>query len=219
MTIYVTQKQFDLLMRMLPAMKSFYDNQVLPLFEVVAKQYGTSEEDAKKATAIFNAIPVTAPCPNHVFALTLLMSEMDKAEDIDIAPPEVLKTSHFVKRIHIPDATQKTLEYALDTYSRILMGQFFIIYEQLDANLDNPHLQDAWSGAKWEGIDVREMRDILIPELKTSGWNGSYGIAGKDNKEDSKLAYEMLKVIRQHYRNEYILRVTDQPLMICEMDC
>lgn len=219
MILYVTQKQFDLLKRMLPIMKSFYNNQIQPLFEEVAKQYGTSEEDAEKATSIFNSLPVTAPCPNHVSALALLISEMDKAESIDIAPPEVLKTSHFIRKVYISNEARKTLECALDTFSRILMGQFFIIYEQLDANSDNPHIQDAWSGAKWEGIDVREMRDILIPELKTSGWNGSYGIAGKDNKEDSKLAYEMLKVIRQHYRNEYILRVTDQPLMICEMDC
>lgn len=59
------------------------------------------------------------------------------------------------------------------------------------------------------------MRDLLIPDLVKMGWNGSFGIASSDNRYDSKLAYEMLKRIRNR-RDDYILRVTDQPLVVVE---
>lgn len=215
MTIYVTQKQYNLLKRMLPVMRAFYQNDIRPLFEEIAKQYGTTEEDVVKAADIFYSVPVTAACQKDVSELTTLIDEVKKAKNIHIESSDVLRKSPFVKTIHIPDDAKSTLIDALDTYSRVLMGQFFIIYEQLDVNTQNPHIEEAWSDAKWGGINVREMRDVLIPELKCMEWNGSYGIAGKDNKYDSKLSYEMLKVIRKR-RDDYILRVTDQPLLIVD---
>ena len=95
------------------------------------------------------------------------------------------------------------------------MGQFYIIYEKLDMKPGNKHVEESYLDIRLTGIGVREMRDFLIPALKEAGWNGSYGIAGKDNCYESKLAYEMLKVIRKR-RDDYILRITDQPLLIAE---
>lgn len=215
MTIYTTEKQYDLLKRMLPIMREFYNNNPQPLFAEVAKQYGTPEDAADKAYQLFSMVSVTAPCPQKVENIGILISEVNSARKVDIESPEVLKQSRFVRVVNIPKETKSTLENCLDTFSRVLMGQFFIIYEQLDMKEGNKHVEDKYWDIRWTGSGVREMRDFLIPELRDAGWNGSYGIAGKDNPYDSKLAYEMLKIIRRRH-DDYILRITDQPLMIAE---
>lgn len=60
MTIYTTEKQFDLLKRMLPIMKEFYNNNPQPLFAEVAQQYGTMGDGADKAYRLFSEVSVTA---------------------------------------------------------------------------------------------------------------------------------------------------------------
>ena len=145
---------------------------------------------------------------------------MKNAENIHIQSSEKTKNDPFVKKVFIPNTKEyptnrDVLVDALDTYSRVLMGQFSVIDEQLDIDSSNPRIQEAWASAKWNGSGVYEMRDLLIPDLIRMGWNGSYGIASPDNRRDSKLAYEMLKRIRNR-RDDYILRVTDQPLIIVE---
>ena len=60
----------------------------------------------------------------------------------------------------------------LDAYSRILMGQFSIIYEVLDiADTDNKPQLQAYHDARWGGVGIAEARDLLIPQLrKLRGW-------------------------------------------------
>ncbi len=88
----------------------------------------------------------------------------------------------------------------LDAYSRILMGQFSIIYEVLDiADTDNKPQLQAYHDARWGGVGIAEARDLLIPQLrKLRGWlewNGNFGISNVGLTYNSKLAYEMLKAI------------------------
>lgn len=215
MTIYTTEKQYDLLKRMLPIMKEFYNNNPQPLFAEVAQQYGATEDGADKAYNVFSEVSVTAPSPKRLNDTDILIAAVDAAKTVDIESPEVLKPSRFVKVIRFPQETKASLEDCLDTFSRVLMGQFYIIYEKLDMKPGNKHVEESYLDIRLTGIGVREMRDFLIPALKEAGWNGSYGIAGKDNCYESKLAYEMLKVIRKR-RDDYILRITDQPLLIAE---
>ena len=215
MTIYTTEKQYDLLKRMLPIMKEFYNNNPQPLFAEVAQQYGTMGDGADKAYRLFSEVSVTAPSPKRLNDTDILIAAVDAAKTVDIESPEVLKPSRFVKVIRFPQEAKASLEDCLDTFSRVLMGQFYIIYEKLDMKPGNKHVEESYLDIRLTGIGVREMRDFLIPALKEAGWNGSYGIAGKDNCYESKLAYEMLKVIRKR-RDDYILRITDQPLLIAE---
>lgn len=215
MTIYTTEKQYDLLKRMLPIMREFYNNNPQPLFAEVAQQYGATEDGADKAYKVFSEVSVTAPSPKRLNDTAILIDAVDAAKTVDIESPEVLKPSRFVKVIRFPQEAKASLEDCLDTFSRVLMGQFYIIYEKLDMKPGNKHVEESYLDIRLTGIGVREMRDFLIPALKEAGWNGSYGIAGKDNCYESKLAYEMLKVIRKR-RDDYILRITDQPLMIAE---
>lgn len=70
---------------------------------------------------------------------------------------------------------------------------------------------DAWHDARWQGIGgAAAVRDLLIPGLKDFGWNGNYGITSSDGSYESKLAYEMCKVLN---KDAYMLRVTEEPLM------
>lgn len=217
MTIYLTQKQYDMLAKMVPIMLECYKNNIRPLFEEIGRQYGT-QAAVDTACEIFKAVPVTGRVPKYIKALAWIEDCVKNAEDIHIPSSEKTKNDPFVKKVSI----QNTKEYptnrdvlvdALDTYSRVLMGQFSVIYEQLDIDSSNPRIQEAWASAKWNGSSV--MRDVLIPSLAQMGWNGSYGITSPENPCDSKLAYEMLKRIRNKH-NDYILRVTDQPLIIVE---
>lgn len=221
MTIYLTRKQYDLLSKVFAIMIPFYKNNIRPLFEEVGKQYGT-ESAVADACKIFYNTPATGLVPHYVQELTSLQKQFAEAESINIKSPELDKPDPFVKKFsfqNVNDGKYPTskdiLVDALDAHSRVLMGQFFIIYEQLDINSENEEIQAAWVSAKWDGTGVLPMRDLLIPDLVKMGWNGSYGIASPDNRYDSKLAYEMLKRIRNR-RDDYILRVTDQPLVIVE---
>lgn len=219
MTIYLTQKQYDMLAKMVPIMLEFYKNDIRPLFEEIGRQYGT-QTAVDTACEIFKAVPVTGQVPKYIKALTWIEDCVKNAENIHIQSSEKTKNDPFVKKVFIPNTKEyptnrDVLVDALDTYSRVLMGQFSVIYEQLDIDSSNPRIQEAWASAKWNGSGVYEMRDLLIPDLIRMGWNGSYGIASPDNRRDSKLAYEMLKRIRNR-RDDYILRVTDQPLIIVE---
>lgn len=219
MTIYLTQKQYDILAKMVPIMLEFYKNDIRPLFEEIGRQYGT-QTAVDTACEIFKAVPVTGQVPKYIKALTWIEDCVKNAEDIYIQSSEKTKNDPFVKKVFIPNTKEyptnrDVLVDALDTYSRVLMGQFSVIYEQLDIDSSNPRIQKAWASAKWNGSGVYEMRDLLIPDLIRMGWNGSYGIASPDNRYDSKLTYEMLKRIRNR-RDDYILRVTDQPLIVVE---
>ena len=110
----------------------------------------------------------------------------------------------------------KVVADALDTYSRILMGQFGVIYEALDiSGNDEQHLQ-AYHDARWNGVGIIETRDLLIPQLKKIGvgWNGNFGISNSGLAYNSKLAYEILKTIRYatEKRDSSVLKVTNEPL-------
>ena len=110
----------------------------------------------------------------------------------------------------------KTLVDALDVYSRILMGQFSIIYEELDISGDDEIHLRANHDARWYGVGVQEARDLLIPQLKKLGvgWNGNFGISNSELAYNSKLSYEILKTIRYACdgRDSIVLHVTDEPL-------
>lgn len=221
MTIYLTRKQYDLLSKVFAIMIPFYKNNIRPLFEEVGKQYGT-ESAVSDACGVFENVPVTGPVPKYVKELTSLQKQLEQAESINIKSAERDKATSFAKKFTFQNTndgkyptSKDILVDALDSYSRVLMGQFFIIYEQLDVNSENEEIQAAWSAAKWNGVGVLPMRDLLIPDLVKMGWHGSFGIASSDNRYDSKLAYEMLKRIRNR-RDDYILRVTDQPLVVVE---
>lgn len=219
MTLYLTRKQYELLVKVIPIMREFFSNNIKPLFEEVAKEYGT-EPAIETACWFFESKPVTGPVEKYVKALTVIEDCVKKAEDIRIHTTSEIETDPFVKKVFVPNTTERptnrdVLIEALDAYSRILMGQFFIIYEQLDINSENPKIQEAWASAKWRGTGVCEMRDMLIPDLTKMGWNSSYGITNPQNPYDSKLSYEMLKRIRD-WKDDYILRVTDQPLIRVE---
>ena len=215
LSLYMTEKQYALVMRAVPAVRDFYDNNLGPLFSLVAEQYGVAEDDVKRANDIFCAVDVTAPCKGKVQGADVLFATMKEAKSINIASPEPNKPSPFVRFVDLSEPMVYSLLNILDIYCRVLIGQFGILYENLDVKDDDERTLDAFSAAHWEGTGVMEMRNILIPSLRRAGWNGGVGIASSEAPEGSKLAYEMLKRIKER-GSGYILRLTDQPLMIVE---
>lgn len=217
MYIEFTGKQYFFILHALAVMITFYNNDFSSICKEVGETYGASEENIASACAMLTAVNVTVP----------IKSLSDKCSDIleDVLHharelPE--KDAPYKYRIGLDASSWKVVADALDTYSRILMGQFGIIFESLDiaANYDYGKLRllrlQAYHDARWNGVGVIEARDLLIPQLKKMGigWNRNFGISNSELAYNSKLAYEILKAIRYvtESRDSSVLKVTDEPL-------
>lgn len=213
MFIDFTVKQFFCVSHALAIMISFYNNDFSSICKEVGESYGASEDDIKNACAILTAINVTAPVKKTYDKLMdILLNIHQNHEEIQ----EHERNTQYKYRVTMDASSWKTLVDALDVYSRILMGQFSIIYEELDiSGNDEIHLR-ANHDARWYGIGVQEARDLLIPQLKKLGvgWNGNFGISNSELAYNSKLSYEILKTIRYACdgRDSIVLHVTDEPL-------
>ena len=213
MFIDFTVKQFFCVSHALAIMISFYNNDFSSICKEVGESYGASEDDIKDACAILTAINVTAPVKKTYDKLMdILLNIHQNHEEIQ----EHERNTQYKYRVTMDASSWKTLVDALDVYSRILMGQFSIIYEELDiSGNDEIHLR-ANHDARWYGVGVQEARDLLIPQLKKLGvgWNGNFGISNSELAYNSKLSYEILKTIRYACdgRDSIVLHVTDEPL-------
>lgn len=213
MFIDFTVKQFFCVSHALAIMISFYNNDFSSICKEVGESYGASEDDIKNACAILAAINVTAPVKKTYDKLMdILLNIHQNHEEIQ----EHERNTQYKYRVTMDASSWKTLVDALDVYSRILMGQFSIIYEELDiSGNDEIHLR-ANHDARWYGVGVQEARDLLIPQLKKLGvgWNGNFGISNSELAYNSKLSYEILKTIRYACdgRDSIVLHVTDEPL-------
>lgn len=210
MKILMTQKQYDLAQKVLNIMVDFYGNNLHSLFAAIAEQYGVTERAVTGACELFCSTPVTAPAPDSAKKAQKVLEAVNAAVDIHI-PGKTMLDPPFTKKVSLDEKLNRPLFVALDIYCRVLLGQFDRIYEYLDIDTDNQHILDAWHDARWYGIGgAAAARDLLIPGLKNSGWNGNYGITSHDTSFESKLAYEMCKVLK---KDSNMLRVTQEPLM------
>lgn len=213
MFIDFTVKQFFCVSHALAIMISFYNNDFSSICKEVGESYGASEDDIKNACAILTAINVTAPVKKTYDKLMdILLNIHQNHEEIQ----EHERNTQYKYRVTMDASSWKTLVDALDVYSRILMGQFSIIYEELDISGDDEIHLRANHDARWYGVGVQEARDLLIPQLKKLGvgWNGNFGISNSELAYNSKLSYEILKTIRYACdgRDSIVLHITDEPL-------
>lgn len=211
MYIDFTSKQYFFILHALAVMITFYNNDFSSICKEVGEAYDASEEDIASACTTLTAINVTAPVKGSSDKCSDILEDMlHHAREL----PE--KDAPYKYGIGLDAFSWKAAADALDTYSRILMGQFGIIYEVLDiSGNDEQHFQ-AYHDARWNGAGVIEARDLLIPQLKKIGvgWNGNFGISNPELAYNSKLAYEILKTIRYatEKRDSSVLKVTDKPL-------
>ncbi len=215
MFIDFTVKQFFCVSHALAIMISFYNNDFSSICKEVGESYGASEDDIKNACTILTAINVTAPVKKTYDKLMdILLNIHQNHEEIQ----EHERNTQYKYRVTMDASSWKTLVDALDVYSRILMGQFSIIYEELDISGDDEIHLRANHDARWYGVGVQEARDLLIPQLKKLGvgWNGNFGISNSELAYNSKLSYEILKTIRYACdgRDSIVLHITDEPLPI-----
>lgn len=212
MIFEMTEKQYRLLLRVMQVMQPFYGNDFSSICKEVGNAYGVSDADIEKAYTMFTDFKVTAPVP----------SMQNTAREIYQTALAAIGTAGnanpYMKRIDMNESTWIKAAAILDTYSRILMGQFSIIYEVLDiADTDNKPQLQAYYDARWGGVGISEARDLLIPQLRKLGvgWNGNFGISNAGLAYKSKLAYEMLKAILYAcgQGDGTVLKVTDEPLM------
>lgn len=195
-------------------MQTFYGNNFSSICKEVGDAYGVNDVDIEKAYMIFTDFKVTAPVPTMQNAAGEIYQTALAAADIEAGNKE----TPYTKRIDMNESAWVKAAAILDAYSRILMGQFSIIYEVLDiADTDNKPQLQAYHDARWGGIGIAEARDLLIPQLRKLrvGWNGNFGISNAGLAYNSKLAYEMLKAILYACRqgDGTVLKVTDEPLM------
>ena len=216
MYIDFTSKQYCLILRALAVMKPFYNNDFHAICKEVGEAYGVDEDAIMKACATLTAANVTAPVKEAYNNVSYTLAAI--ANDVE----ELNGDDTYKYRVDLDVPCWNTVADVLDAYSRILMGQFGIIFESLDiaASYDYGKLRllrlQAYHDARWSGVGVIEARDLLIPQLKKMrvGWNGNFGISNSELAYNSKLSYEILKAIRfaTEKRDSSVLKVTDEPL-------
>ena len=188
MYIDFTSKQYSFILHALTIMITFYSNDFSSICKEVGEAYGASEADIASACATLTAINVTAPVKSYSDKCSEILEDMlHHAREL----PE--KDAPYKYSIGLDTPSWKVVADALDTYSRILMGQFGVIYEALDiSGNDEQHFQ-AYHDARW---------------------NGNFGISNAGLAYNSKLAYEILKTIRYttEKRDSSVLKVTNEPL-------
>lgn len=219
MFIQFTEKQYKLFVRIMQVMQVFYGNDFSSICKEVGETYGAKKADIENAYTILTEVMVTGPVPTMQKAARKILDAALSAVDIKSA---VKEENPYTRLIEMDEASWLQAADILDVYSRILMGQFSIIYESLDiancygADANEIRLQ-AYHDARWGGVGVIEARELLIPQLKKLGvgWNGNFGISNPGLAYDSKLSYEMLKVIRYAYGkgDNTVLKVTDEPFL------
>ena len=203
--LLLTEKQYELVKKMLPLMEHLYKNDLVPLFKLIAEDYGDEAGAAEKAAAIINDMGITAPNIRKAMQLSSLSSTW-KLE------AHTIKNGPFVYTVELDDLEKRLLEKTLDVFSRIVMGQLHILFETMDMpeNLqDNQHAVEMYHDVYWDGLHgAKDARDLLFPAIKDFGWHGGYGIASKEVAEDARLAYQLNRALCTNY----VLPVTDEPL-------
>lgn len=207
MTFWCTEKQYNLILEVLPLMAKFYRNDILPLFQYIAKEYDLMYEAAEKANNIVSGLHITAANPVKAMDIDCLLSTWEQ----DYIP---VQEAPFHFQIALNDRQRKLLAKTLDVFSRIVMGQLFILFETLDLpeNIqDNEHAIQTYHDVYWDGkCGAKEARDLLFPDIRHFGWYGGYGISNPKVAESSRLAYQLARVLNAGAG--YILPVTDEPL-------
>ena len=206
MVVIVTQKQHELVKRALANMEQLYQNNPAPLFHLISEWYKGGSEAATKAAEIISGLPiVVANIPAAKKTKQLLMDWQKRTSPAS--------EEGFEYAVELSDDQLAQLSKILDAFSRIMMGQLHILFETMDIPVavdKNPHMMQMYHDVYWEGLyGAKEAKDLLFPATKQFGWNGGYGIANREVAEDSRLAYQIAKAIR----NEYALPVTDEPLI------
>ena len=190
MIFEMTEKQYQLFLHVMQVMQTFYGNDFSSICKEVGDAYGVHDADIEKAHTMFTDFKVTAPVPSMQNAAKEIYHTALSATDIAVGNRE----NPYTKRIDMNESAWVKATSILDAYSRILMGQFSIIYEVLDiADTDNKP----------------QLRKLRV------GWNGNFGISNAGLAYNSKLAYEMLKAILYvcGQGDSTVLKVTDEPLM------
>lgn len=100
-----------------------------------------------------------------------------------------------VRIVSIEDKYIKTVIKCLDLYSRTLMGQFSVVFDDYRLNYW-PEYRSNYRAEDEHLCILSEARNIIAPELAAYGVHGSYGIGSPEIPVESKIAYEMLGCMR-----------------------
>lgn len=204
MKVYVTSKQYELINKTLLMMTQLYNNDFFPMFQLIAKNYGVDTADAKRASDIISNLHLTES--NKAKAKQVRELHVDFLLNADPVEEDGYR---YVMEIDGSNIT--LLGNVMDVFSRIMMGQFRILFEVVDVKIsDSPHMIQKYHDVYWEGSHrAKEARDLLLPKIKKFGWYGGFGISNPEVAEDSRLAYQISRALRR----EYVLPVTQEPLV------
>ena len=206
MKFWMTQRHKECFESAFRTMEPFYRNDLESLCIVIGCHYDIPDANVQQAANIMTSLPgITSPVPAKAERIASIAKRWHEGG--------VVKADNEHWCFEISNEERVFLAHVLDTYSRLLMGQLNMIFEELDIGLpDGSHLLDLWHDVRWNGAGgMREARNLLFPELEGCGWNGGYGISNPHVAFFSRLSYQMAKVLRGGY--EFVLPVTDEPLL------
>lgn len=203
----ITEQHTQLMQTIMSVMEAFYGNDLLPILKEVGTAYHAQPSAAKNMAELIKSLSITYE--------NLKMKRW--VQNLKALPYRVITSpsegANLNKALCLTDIERQALIKILDTYSRVMMGQLFIIFEALDIPSNDQELEEqrlrAWHDAYWKGcMGLRDAKAQLIPETSNYGWRGGYGICNQKVSLSSRLAYEMLKILDK----DIALKVTDVPL-------
>lgn len=219
--LYMTDKQYELFQLAMAIMKDFYNAEFDSLCDRISQQYDTDPAavaEAKSYMADLKRQGVVVPVASAVDSAARFLTACKQAKKISLESPEQGKATWYTHIVDIADSDRKNMCEILDNYSRILMGQFIIIFEYLDIPLEKDKY-DIYYHYRREGGPILTARNLLFPSMNGHhyGWHSNLGISNDDTCADSKLAYEMYKALccyGDRRMSQYILRLSSEPLMM-----
>ena len=131
--IYLTEKQHRLLSEMLPVMQAFYNADFAPMCDMLGAENNVPKEEIEAAKEVLSAFSrrLLAPVSAMVDFCREFADKVEKAAQINQKTPTDLCPGALRRSIDCTKQEVYRLNCVLDTYTRLFLGQFFVIFEQL----------------------------------------------------------------------------------------
>ena len=200
--LYMTVKQANLLRTACASMIKLYNGDMDAILEDVATAYSASQA---ATLTIREKLPETyfnIEQPAMSLAADDIQLGIKSMRPVNLATPFDAPRERFRFMAEFSDSSRYSLRQLLDDYSHIMLGKFSRISDILLT--DNTQCCKVQQG-------LQQLRSCLVPSLDLS-------VASTDACWQSKLSYEMVKVLEENRRSSKptMIRVTKEPLMLVE---
>lgn len=215
MLMRMTKAHRRLLLHIMEVMQPFYGIKFMPMCKEIGEETGASEKDVNEAVRILSESHAICRIPEKVDAIKKFRQDLEHIKD---KRGEKYPYSMDVEREQLYLITA-----VVNTYSRMLMGQIFYLFEELDIYNDekkkkNTEAMQEWDLCRWSGGSALQAKNLLFPDLAEKGiaWKEGYIVTSDMVSDNCRLAYEIREAMEDalYKEHEYgLAMITGEPLM------